>query len=107
MSDKPSRNEDEYFAREDAERIRKLREQETAQRAAAERKAHLMKCPKCGASLKTETIRGIEIDRCPDCQGIWLDQGELETLAKLRDPGVFNRVMADLFGSLKKARPRR
>lgn len=106
-TDKPSKNEDEYFAREDAERIRKLREKDTAERVAEERRSHHMKCPKCGATLKSESIRGIEIDKCPECRGLWLDHGELDALGKLQDPGLFNRVVGDLFGSLKKDRPGR
>ena len=107
MSDKPSRNEDEYFAREDAERIRKLREKEAAERTAAERKASLMKCPKCGAGLQTETLHEIQIDRCPECHGIWLDDGEMEALMRHEDPGTFRRIMGDLWGSLRKERPRK
>jgi hypothetical protein len=107
MSDKPSRNEDEYFAREDAERIRKLREKESAERVAAERKASYMKCPKCGADLRTETLHDIQIDRCPECNGIWLDNGEMEALMKHEDPGALRRIMGDLWGSLRKERPRK
>ena len=106
-TEKPSRNEDEYFAREDAERIRKLRERDTAERIALERRSHHMKCPKCGATLKPETIRGLEVDKCPECLGIWLDNGELQALSKLQDPGLVNRVLGDLFGSLRKERPPR
>ena len=39
-SDKPSRNEDEYFAREDAELIRRQRSHDPAASAEAERKSH-------------------------------------------------------------------
>jgi hypothetical protein len=44
-TDKPSRNEDEYFAREEAERLAKLRAREKSAQTAAERKSHYMKCP--------------------------------------------------------------
>jgi len=106
MSDKPSRNEDEYFAREDAERIRKLREQEAAARAAQERRSHFMKCPKCGASLQPETFHGVTVDRCPDCHGLWFDAGEVEVIMKHEDPGVFKRVLSDVSASLKRLRTR-
>lgn len=39
-----------------------------------------MNCPRCQAQLKVETYRGIEVDRCPKCKGMWLDYGELEQL---------------------------
>ncbi|MDD2715194.1 MAG: zf-TFIIB domain-containing protein, partial [Candidatus Wallbacteria bacterium] len=42
-------------------------------------------CPSCGAGMTVlaylkDKLR-IEIDYCPDCQGIWLDKGELELLS--------------------------
>lgn len=37
-----------------------------------------MKCPKCGVEMRPKTYKGIEIDRCPQCRGIYLDKGELE-----------------------------
>ena len=100
-TDKPSRNEDEYFAREDAERIAKLRAKGLAEQTAAERKSHYMKCPKCGAGLTTETFRGIQIDRCPECNGLWLDDGEIALLVKNDDPNMLGRVMGDLWSTLK------
>jgi uncharacterized protein len=40
-----------------------------------------MKCPNCKESkLVISERRGIEIDYCPDCRGIWLDRGELDKL---------------------------
>lgn len=38
----------------------------------------MMNCPKCRIEPMTqETYEGIEIDRCPACKGMFLDQGEL------------------------------
>ncbi len=39
-----------------------------------------MNCPRCKAELKTEQHKGIEVDRCPDCEGMWLDYPELDQL---------------------------
>jgi hypothetical protein len=101
-TDKPSRNEDEYFAREEAERLARLRAREAADRIAAERKSHLFKCPKCGASLHSETFHGVQIERCPEDNGIWLDAGEIDLLMKDEDPGILRRVFGDVVGSLRK-----
>jgi hypothetical protein len=52
MSDsKPTRSEDEYFVKQDAELIKQQRARLDAERARAERQSHYMKCPKCGADL--------------------------------------------------------
>lgn len=39
-----------------------------------------MKCPKCGEPMVVLELHDVEIDHCLDCQGIWLDAGELELL---------------------------
>src|SRR5205823_2357320 len=57
--DKPSKNEDEYFARQDQEALGKMRQRQAAERRAAERHGHYMKCPKCGGDLHTETFHGV------------------------------------------------
>lgn len=40
-----------------------------------------MICPVCKKPMLTVELQRVEIDYCPDCSGIWLDQGELELLA--------------------------
>ncbi len=37
-------------------------------------------CPVDGAVMKKEIAHMLVIDRCPDCQGVWLDGGELERI---------------------------
>jgi len=39
-----------------------------------------MKCPTCQTTLLISDKKGVEIDYCPDCRGIWLDRGELEKI---------------------------
>lgn len=39
-----------------------------------------MKCPNCQSTLLIADKKGVEIDYCPDCRGIWLDRGELEKI---------------------------
>ena len=43
-----------------------------------------MKCPVCkDVTLLMSEKRGVEIDYCPECRGIWLDRGELEKLMEV------------------------
>ena len=37
-------------------------------------------CPRCGGLMDLEKADEIEVDVCLSCNGIWLDQGELEDL---------------------------
>jgi Zn-finger nucleic acid-binding protein len=39
-----------------------------------------MNCPTCNVPLLTSERQGVEIDYCPECRGIWLDQGELDKI---------------------------
>lgn len=39
-----------------------------------------MQCPKDGTTLETRNYLGIEVDACPTCNGMWLDQDELDQL---------------------------
>jgi Zn-finger nucleic acid-binding protein len=41
------------------------------------------KCPDCKDTvLRRADRRGVEIDYCPDCNGIWLDSGELNKIVE-------------------------
>lgn len=36
-----------------------------------------MNCPQCNSKLQVESYEGVEIDRCSNCSGVFLDKGEL------------------------------
>jgi len=82
---KPNESEEEYFARVEAEKKKKLLEEERRKREAEERERlkqlHWMRCPKCGMELEEVVFKGVRVDRCKGCNGVWLDNGELEQLA--------------------------
>jgi uncharacterized protein len=101
MTDKPSQNEEEYFAKLDAELINRKRLEQQREAMAAERRSHFMKCPKCGASLETVDYHEVHIDRCPECGGVWLDDGELGAITRHADPGFVGRVFRDFLGKGK------
>jgi hypothetical protein len=87
MPEKPSRSEVEYFAKREAELLKKRREAQARAAADAERRSHFMKCPKCGADLVSEDYHGIQVDRCHECDGVWFDAGEAESLLRA-DSGI-------------------
>ncbi|XXF79530.1 zf-TFIIB domain-containing protein [Myxococcaceae bacterium GXIMD 01537] len=84
--EKPSSTEEEYFAREEIEKKRKLALQQAEALATQQRedlkKLHYMKCPKCGLDLQTLKRGDVEIESCFNCHGVWLDAGELERLVE-------------------------
>ena len=39
-----------------------------------------MRCPLCNVPMREVNRRGVQIDVCPECRGVWLDGGELDKL---------------------------
>ena len=106
MLDKPSMDEDEYFAREDIEKKRKLAYQQAhvmaEQQKEALRTLHYMKCPKCGFDLHTLRRGDVDLDACFNCKGLWIDAGELAHFEKqLRSPEQRHAVVAALLNIFK------
>lgn len=92
MPKKPAEKEEEYIAKVEYERLKKL-EVEKHKRLAEEekerlKKLHHMRCPKCGMELIAIDYKGIEVDKCSECEGVWLDAGELEAVSKLEKSGL-------------------
>jgi hypothetical protein len=96
---KPSESEDEFFSRQEAEKLKKAALEKHREIAANDREKakqlHYMHCPKCGNDLHTVRYKSMPVERCFVCGGTWLDQGELEKLAG-KEPG-FLKGLIELF----------
>ena len=103
---KPSRNEDEYFVKQEAELIKHQRQLAENAALETERRSHYMKCPKDGYDLTSSQYHGVQIEICPHCGGMWLDAGEIDVVAHEERPALFTRVLSDAFSSFR-GRPRR
>jgi len=79
--------EDQYFAERDRELLAKLKSGQAGEREQALKEAAHMRCPKCGERLRSVTRHEVALDECPACQGIWLDRGELESIARRENEG--------------------
>ena len=44
-----------------------------------------MKCPNCQIDLKRLDLKGIVLDHCEQCDGLWFDKGELERAKNEKD----------------------
>jgi hypothetical protein len=101
MPVKPTEREEEYFVRIEQE-MKKQREEQKKKQVSKEqreklRELHFMKCPKCGTELIEIDFKGMKIDECSSCRGMWLDAGEFDALAKIEKP-----VLERLFNVFKK-----
>jgi len=95
MPVKPTQQEEEYFARLEFERRRDVLNERDTQTAADERQRILAvargRCPKCAGELIPVPYRGVELDKCSRCQGVWLDFGELDQVVA-EDTGFLGSV---------------
>ena len=54
-----------------------------------------MNCPYCSTPLVPETYEGITIDRCPSCQGTWLDAGELTHIVETQEVTIPQEIVRE------------
>lgn len=96
---KPSKPEEEYFAREEAEKKKRLAQALQEKMALAEKeelkKRHWMRCPKCGMELQPILFKSVTIDKCFGCKGVFLDDGELEKI--VGEESGFLKGLTNLF----------
>ncbi len=109
MIDSDRNREDDWFRQNEKELLEaaaKARQKREAERAAREtaaqreqlKKAHWMKCPKCGHELREENLEGVLIDRCSHCEGLFFDAQELEQLFLARSGADRRSVMRRILG---------
>jgi hypothetical protein len=102
MSDtvKPSHTEDDYFAKEDAEKKRKLalnvQKVMAADEARRLKELHRGHCPNCGQSMHEVKLRGVMVDICFACNGIFLEAHEVQAFQSQIDDGRRGVVAAFL-----------
>ena len=100
-NDKPLDVEDLYIMKMEEEQIKKIRtecdQKREEERKKYQKEAHWMKCPKCGSDLQEANLQNIIIDKCTECEGIWLDHGELELLVG-GQATMTKKLLKKLFG---------
>jgi hypothetical protein len=83
-----------YITRQELERRKKMEEEKHKKLAEEEKKRelHYMCCPKCGMPLGEVEYKGINIGKCFQCDGVWLDAGEIEAIIEARKNGAHQDV---------------
>jgi uncharacterized protein len=94
---RPSQPEGEYFAREDAEKKRRLALQVQRETDEAERQRlkalHFMRCPKCGMEMHEVRLRGIDVDVCFACSGVFLELDDIDVIAAPQQKGIMAAIL--------------
>ncbi len=70
--------ENEFIYKQEKEMIGKMKQEARDQLI---RELCRNRCPKCGDSIQPMTFRGVPLDKCPGCGGVWLGPRDLEILA--------------------------
>ncbi|MGH7782422.1 MAG: zf-TFIIB domain-containing protein [Candidatus Binatia bacterium] len=89
-------NEDSYFATKEHELIEDMkseyRKDETARRA-----AQMATCPKCSGKFAQYRFMEFDLERCENCQGIWLNKGELDSILRQQARGPLGAFLDRIF----------
>ncbi len=97
MTAKTLTPEEEYFAREELAKIKKIAEEKRNKIAQEEKEKlkqlHWMHCAKCGNELHELLFRGVTIDKCFACGGVFLGNEELDKLA-CKESHFFSSVLS-------------
>lgn len=71
--------ENQYFFNMEKELIEKIKA-ETKEKLI--RKHCLGRCPKCGDEIEPLEFRGVPMDQCQSCKGVWLGPKDLQMLSE-------------------------
>lgn len=80
--------ENKYFYDLDKALIEKI-QNETREKLI--RKYCKNRCPKCGDPIEAMEFRGVPLDKCPGCGGVWLGPRDLQMLAEKDHRTWFDR----------------
>ena len=90
--------EQDYFAREDAEKMRRLAAEQKRALAAEERRRlkelHWMRCPRCGMEMAPVKLRDdLTVDACFSCGGVFLKKPDIDIIAAPKQKGIMAAIL--------------
>lgn len=87
LRDREKAAEDLFIAEQERKKLEKLRQSQGGTGA----------CPRDGTKLQPHVERGVTIDVCPTCHGIWLDKGELQVAVESKNEAAVIHWVRSLF----------
>ncbi len=57
-------------------------------------------CPRCSSMVETKLLFDVRVDKCVECEGIWLDKGELTDIQKRYRTSMNENVILDVIYDL-------
>ena len=93
-------NEESYFAMQEHELVEQMKREH--QKAEAIKGQALAKmCPKCSGTMGNFSVKGLEVERCENCEGIWLNKGELAVILRRQAGGPLGAFLERCFAKVK------
>ena len=89
-------NEDSYFALKEHQLLEEMKIEFHRARA-ARREVQMATCPKCLGRFQEYPFMGFILDRCENCQGIWLKKGELDGILRQHGRGPLGAFLDRCF----------
>jgi hypothetical protein len=86
----------EEIKRKREAKIREEMAREEERKCVELKKLHWMKCPRCGHDLVEKDLRGVKVDVCTLCEGIFFERGEVEELLQKHSEerkGIFRSLL--------------
>ena len=90
LDERDKAQEEHYFAelsKKQVEKLRALREHASASAQPS--------CPRCGTALQITQTKGVAVDACPNGHGLWLDQHQLEQIARREGDSWLAKLLAN------------
>jgi Zn-finger nucleic acid-binding protein len=89
-------NEGGYFAAKEHELIEGLKA-EFQKDETGRREAQMASCPKCSGKFEKYRFMGFVLERCENCEGIWLKKGELAGILRQQARGPLGAFLDRCF----------
>jgi len=96
-------NEDSYFALKEYELIEEMKSEHQKAKA-AERQALMATCPKCSGKLAKYAVKSVDVERCENCEGMWLNKGDLAEILRRQAGGPLGAFIGRCFAKVEVTR---
>ena len=90
LNERDQGQEEHFFSelsKKQVDKLKALRDHPTAPDQPA--------CPRCGVALQITQMKGVAIDACPNGHGLWLDQHQLDQIAKREGDSWLAKLLAN------------
>ena len=84
--------EEAYFHRVNQALLDALRQQDTTKLEQTRQQYEQRHCPHCGKPLQETSYHHVQVQECPSCHGIWLDQDTLQKPREAKEGNWLQRL---------------